>query len=67
MLIKIHMSLREEMFRKLKTWASLFSVIRWQFVAHFRITSGLFYKFFYKLRLVFLGVNCILPIILSDG
>lgn len=57
------MLVREEMFRKLRPQASLFSVIRWQLYFILELFQDIFYEFFYKLRLVFLGVHCTLPMI----
>lgn len=54
-------------FRKLGPCASFFSIVRSNFVFHFESISVCFYEFFYELRLVFLSVNCVLPVILRDG
>lgn len=63
----IHLHGRVGTFRKLGTWASLCSSVRSNFIFHCGIISGGFYEFFYKLRLVCLSANCILPVILRDG
>lgn len=61
-------SWRKRDFTRLGLEASLFWVIRRQFcISFWNYFRTIFYEFFYKLRLVFLSFNCILPVILWDG